>query len=197
MSLAVRIPVDSRSILLRGQAQAVPMLALAGLISALALSLGHSSWWALIALAWLPARALVHRRRGAAKTWLPPVSVGPRGWLSIDAEGRATWLAQSAGQPSVGGEVGRVAEATEAVHGPADPESLVAGWPLEPTSWDLGQQIVSVRGRLSTVQPAPALAQRPILDLVFTRDALSAGQWRGLRVWLLWRQRGGVPGRAL
>ena len=187
MSLSVRVPLGPTPGLIRLETFAVPVLAGFGVLASLALQAGQSPAWGLSALP-LALICLGLRRR-----FMPQDDAGPRGWLLIDDDGRVFW------QPT-GADAGASAESTQARRSPASAagdEGLSACCPFEPTSWDIGQLQVSLRGRLSTVQPAPALAHRPILDLRLSRASLSAEQWRGLRVWLLWRQRGGQPGRPL
>ncbi|MFT3803396.1 MAG: hypothetical protein QM766_19555 [Burkholderiaceae bacterium] len=96
-----------------------------------------------------------------------------RGWLVIDEAGAAGWRRDA----SVG----------------------VA--PLALRDAYLGRTLISLR--FAAADPPVGTATRAVpgvarsLHLLLARDAVPADQWRRLRVWALWRQRGGRDGVVL
>lgn len=115
--------------------------------------------------------------------WLGGDAADISGILHVDAEGASSW------QP----------------HGSPTP------LPVELSSWYLGRWIVSLRCRPIQMVGGSAAAGAGVradggdryrfrvapLELMLASDAATPNEWRGLRRWLVWRQRGGRPGHTL
>ncbi len=200
MSLAVTIGLDVRSRqleLLRGSAR---LIVLAGCcLTAVALWQGfagappidtpaaeyHAPWRAaaMVLACFAVCAVLSWRMRAAARYAGGTPGVLDHGWFVIDEAGAVGW------RPG--------------------PAAGAVSMPLVLHDSYLGRTLISLRftpsaslGAAPPVAPLLAAARsrfangRP-LHLLLARDAVPADQWRRLRVWVLWRQRGGRDGVVL
>ncbi|MFT4100456.1 MAG: hypothetical protein QM674_05325 [Burkholderiaceae bacterium] len=191
MSLAVTIGLGARSRqsrILRGSARLLVLLGCG--LAAAAVWQGfadappaatpaadhHAPWRAAIVVlaSLVVCLALSWRQRRAGRG--PDGGAGgafDRGWLVIDEAGAAAWRR----------------------------DTPVAVTPLALRDGYLGQTLISLRFAPAdplagtAVRTGPGAARS--LHLLLARDAVPADQWRRLRVWALWRQRGGRDGVVL